>query len=324
MTRDQIKDGLNTTAHKFKKQLLDLDYIGFDEIKQIATGLGGMTDKQTLPQLGFDSKIKPYENKGFDNPGKLSGRTLEVFLGSAMEKLDPNILNKTHYGSTNTRGEKIPDSVIHLAILKQKQGSIVEDIVMNFFCAKRNASGVGAVALFNGLDTIIEEELKKTGDELVISNELKNIVDIPKLTRDNCGEELRKYYRGLHPVMKNKRVTMYVPYEIWEMYCDWYKDEYTGSTPKDKFEQIVLEGTGGKCVLKPCVSKTGCKFIQISTKANLYYGYGKSEGAGQIEVRRGDDPHLLQFISDMYFGTQWASVDPRALKIGKLAADQWA
>ena len=69
----------------------------------------------------------------------------------------------------------------------------------------------------------------------------------------------------------------------------------------------------------PLISKAGSKYIHLSTKGNMLYGYGSGLADEKVEIEK-YHPFLVSYVATMYFGTQFESISPEALFVAKLSA----
>ena len=79
-----------------------------------------------------------------------------------------------------------------------------------------------------------------------------------------------------------------------------------------------MEGSQGRLKLVPLANKADSKFIHISTKKNMLYGYDNMSDVESIEVER-FAPFVLTYVATVFFGVQFESIDKSCLKVVELA-----
>ena len=103
---------------------------------------------------------------------------------------------------------------------------------------------------------------------------------------------------------------------------DAYRDDYlatTGHTPiYNKFNQNTILGFDN-IKMVPLAAKRGSNFIQLSRRSNMLIGVNqKSDPKETIAVEK-HHPFKLDFVSTLWFGTDYESIAPENLLVGKLA-----
>ena len=306
---------LNKSAQKYKKQLLMLPSIGLTELIPYMTGYPGVTYKQTVGALLANSQLRPYtgDNNEVDTT-ELKERTLETFLGSVVELFDPNALRQTVYAQLIANAGKVSDKEFAKAQLMAIMDSVMSYLGSAAWGASRNDEGTTTMELFNGFDTIAATEITAETITAAIGNLYQQTAAIDNT---NAYDALRTIYKNASPELKKKKVNMFMDPDIKTAYEEDYLT-VVGSAPyNNKFGQDTLQGSGGLWKLVPMVGKAGSDYITCSTKRNMIYGYGNGVAKENIEVRRGDNAFKLQFILAMFFGTQFATIDPKELLISK-------
>jgi len=226
-------------------------------------------------------------------------------------------LRKSLYGSAITKGEALKNVEINQAVLTLMIRKISGGLNKSIFNAVRNSSGITTATLFNGLDTITAADI--TAAKIAVAK--KNLFEFADaITSVNAVELLKQYYRAASDELKDEKVKMIVPRTIYDAYVDDYQNTVSGVVYNTSFEKRFLEGSDNNCELVPLVGKKDAPYIQITPKSNMLVGVNQAGEEENIEVRRGDNPFKLQFITTMFFGTQFETVSPEKLLVGKLFA----
>ena len=95
----------------------------------------------------------------------------------------------------------------------------------------------------------------------------------------------------------------------------------TGVIPYNtKYNQPTVEGSNGKLIFCPLSNKTDSKYIHISPKISMLYGYDQMGDVESVDVEK-FEPFVLSYIATMFFGVQFESLDKRRLKVVELASE---
>lgn len=313
---------LNTAAQKYRKELLIMAVIGLQNSLQHLTLRTGIRYKETVGELSGPVELMPYtgelENDGYEEDGiTIDGRDLETYLGQAVKYFDPNVLVKTLYGSAITKGEALKNVPITKAVLTLMMRKISGGLNKALFTGVRNASGKTTATLFNGFDTITATDI--TGGKIATGK--SNLYEFTEaITAVNAVDQLKALYRAASDELQDEPTKLFISRAIYNHYVDDYQNT-VGATPYNKqFEKTFLEGSDNSCELVPLIGKKNTDYIHLSTKGNMLVGVNQTGEEEMIEVRRGDNPFKLQFVTTMFFGTQFETVSSEKLLVGKLAA----
>ena len=313
---------LNTAAQKYRKELLIMAVIGLGMSLKHMTLRTGIRYKETVGELDGPVELMPYTgellNDGYEEDGiAIAGRDLETFLGQAVKYFDPNTLVSSLYGSAVTKGDALKDVPIAKAVLTLMMRKISGGLNKSLFSAVRNGAGKTTATLYNGFDTIAAAE--ETAAKLTVA--LGNRYDFAAaITAANAVDSLKAYYRAASDELKEENSKMYLPWAVYNAYNDDYQ-QTVGSIPYNKeFQKTFLEGSDNRCELVPLIGKKDAPYMQLSTKGNMLVGVNQVGEEEKIEVRRGDNPFKLQFVTTMFFGTQFETISKEKLLVGKFFA----
>lgn len=310
---------LNKAAQKFRKELLIMAVLGLQGTLQHMTLRTGVRYKETVGELSGPVELMPYSgellNDDYEEDGiVIAGRDLETYLGQAVKLFDPNTLISSLYGAAVTKGSGLENLDINKAVLTLMMRKISGGLNKSIFNGVRNAAGKTTSTLFNGFDKIALTEV--TAGNITVAK--GNRYDFAAaITANNAVDSLKAAYRACSDELKAEMTKMIIPQAIYDAYVDDYQTT-VGSVPyNQQFEKTFLEGSDRRCELVPLVGKKDAPYLQITTKENMLVGVNQVGEEEQIEVRRGDNPFKLQFITTMFFGTQFESLSPERLMVGK-------
>ncbi len=310
---------LNKAAQLYRKELLIMAVIGLEQTLQHMTLRTGVRYKETVGELSGPVELMPYTGDldDADDNMVVDGRDLETYLGQAIKLFDPNTLVSSLYGAAVTKGDALKNVPITQAVLTLMISKISEGLNKSIFSAVRNSSGKVTGTLFNGFDTIAAADIASSK----ITTAIGNLYEFGQaISGSNAVDLLKSYYRAASDELKDVPTKLMIPRTVYDNYCDDYQT-VVGAAPYNKeFKKTFLEGSDNLCELVPLVGKKLAPYLQLTTKGNMLVGVNQQGEEEQIEVRRGDNPFKLQFVTTMFFGTQFETVSPQRLLIGKLAA----
>lgn len=306
---------LQKSALQYRKELLLLAILGLEKILPYFTLRTGIRYKEVVGTMDGPFELRPYTGqKNATSDLEITGRELETFLGSCVKEFDPNDLVQTIYGSGITSGKGLEGVDINKKVNGLMMKRLSESIAKSLFKAKRNPAGTKTVDLFNGIDTITANEIAANNIS-VAKNNLYELTDAIDST--NAVDVLKTLYRAASEELKEESVNLYVPRAVYDAYCDDYK-QTTGNIAYNKqFNQTFVEGSNDQCTIVPLSAKKDSPFLHLTPKSNMLIGCYQMGDFEKIEVRRGDNPFLLQFVTTMFLGTNMESIHSTRLLVAK-------
>lgn len=307
---------LQKSALQYRKQLLLLAVLGLDKILPYFTLRTGIRYKEVVGTLDGPFELRPYTGqKNADSDLKITGREIETFLGSCVKEFDPNELVQTIYGSGITSGKGLEGVDINKQVNALMMKRLSESIAKNIFKATRKSDGTKTIDLFNGIDTITSKEVTEGN----ISTGNGNLIELPSIIdKTTALDTLKDLYHSLSDELQEEKVNMYVPRSVYNAYCEDYKTTTGSIAYNTQYNQVFVEGSSNMCTIVPLSAKKDSSFIHVTPKSNMLIGCYQIGDFEKIEVRRGDNPFLLQFIATMFMGTQMESIDKTRLMVAKL------
>lgn len=309
---------LATSADKYRKELLMMPIIALEKSTQHMTVRMGIQGKEYVGELDGEGELGPYDaDRVDDDDAPIVGRELETFFGSVIKKFDPNKVLGSIYGSMINSGEALKGVPITAQMVAFLMKSISKNLNKNLFSAVRNAAGTKTKDLFNGFDTIAQTEI--TAGK--ITTALGNLYNFPAvIDKTNAVDALKAYYWASADELQEEELTkMFIPRDIFNAYNEDYQS-VVGAAPYNKqYKKTLLEGSSESCELVPLASKKGSQFIQLTTRGNMLVGVDQMSNKEKINVDRFES-FRLTLSAAMFFGTQYESISPERLLIGKLAA----
>lgn len=306
------------SAVKYRSQLLMAPVIGAKSTLQHMTGRPGVRGRDTVGEIFGDAQIGPYSSTRKDESDlTVKVRTLETFLGSLMKDFDPNQVWQTVLGSLVTKGEALKNVDIARQVLMFITLRLGKNLAPAVWNAKRNDAGTKTVDLFNGFDTIAQTEIASGGLSAAKGNYIK-ITEV--IDKTNAVDQLKAIYQGASEELQGQKVKMFITPNLYNAYTEDYQSTVGAVPYNTQYEKTFLEGSQNKCELVPLASKAGSKYIQLTPKSNMLYGYGNGGDQEKVLVEK-HHPLLLTYVATMFFGCQYESISPEVLRVAELATE---
>lgn len=304
-------------ATKWRPDLLMLPIIGCQETLQYMTARPGIRYKEQVGAISGDAQFGPYDpSRSTDFNLKVDFRTLETYFGSVVANFEPNSAISTllgQVGATKGDGQMTTPTAYHvLALIAQGLSKHLNEAI---WAGKRNASGNTTLELFDGFDTITENEIaagaisKEEGNYLKLTDEITtaNAVDIAK-----------EILFGLDPQLRSQDLYMFCTQDFADKYNEAYLMSHAGIPYNSSYEHNTVEGSNNRLHIVPLYNKEKSKFIHICPKSNMLVGFDQMGDKENVLVEK-YHPFYLSFIATMFFGVQFESIDPRRFKCIELA-----
>jgi len=305
---------LQDTAIQYQKELLWLPLIGLED---------SMKYLNLVPNIQNERKITTFERtNGILKPhtgavnkqeevGKTVTRTLKVYPGDVVVEDFPENYRTVAYGPDVLLGKN--QSKKHpweLVMLRAIMESVSEDLNLSLFCGQRDDLILDAYHVFDGFDKIIDDEL----DDGNISQALGNLYPYSfTLGNGDPLEYLLTMWKSAPLELRRKKTIMYVSQALFDEYNNYFLNEMGAmldifNRTIDKKDYTLLLGTEGRCTLAPMIGKQGSNRVLLTDYSNLEVGVDQTSDQEFIEVRRVDNPFVVQFVVKLVFGVQMQSL----------------
>jgi len=241
-----------------------------------------------------------------------------VFLGDTVKEFDPHAI----LGSLYTERTITPADQMKLArqVAMMMAGKVGEALRAAIFIAERDAAGNSTVDLFNGFSTLAAAAI--TAEKITVAK--KNLTDLSltPITGANVGDLLKAAYRALPVQLKsNRNLKLYLPTSILELYEDWFQVEFGHAPWNDGFHHKTLIGSDKKCQFVDLDNMEGQDFMYFSIKENFLVGVDQMGDKETVEIRRPDNPKMVQFFMKAHFGTGFDTLDHRFMNVVKFTTE---
>ena len=295
----------------YRKDLLMLPIIGIQESLQYMTGRPGIRYKEEVASISGDAQFAPYKpSRSQDFNLNLDFRTLETYLGSVVAKFEPNSAISTLLGTGATKGDDQMNTPTARHVLALIAKGLSEHLNDALWSGKRNPGGDTTADLFDGFDTITEQEIAAGK----ISAELGNYMKIDEaITSANAVDVAKSILFSLDPRLRKEELYMFCSQDFADKYNEGYMMTHGGISYNTQYDQTSVEGSSGRLKLVPLYNKMDSKFIHVCPKSNMLVGYDQMGDVENILVKE-YEPFILSYIATMFFGVQFESIDKRRFK----------
>lgn len=312
---------LQETGHKYREDFLRLPLIGLESSTKFMTTRFGIRYKETVYSPDFKAELQAYKNAVRQKVrGDFKPRTISTEFGACFFDFDPNQIIRSLWGHAaaqagqgkqNTPGAR----EVIAAVIK----NISAGLNLHLFDAKQDDNQNTTATLFNGFDTITDEEIK--AGNISVAN--KNLVVLKeKITAQNADQIFKSIMRQATDELRSQACNMFMARSLVDDYNENYLMTHTGINYNTQYNQPVLEGSDGLFTFAPVIGKRGSKYIHITPKENIIIGCDQMSDVERVEINK-YEPKLLTGELYMFFGTQFESIDPRRMITVKLVDDQW-
>jgi hypothetical protein len=310
-------ESLQDTAIQYQKELLWLPLIGLEDSLKYLTLVPNIQNERKITTFERTNGIlKPHTGSVNlqEDLGKTVTRTLKVYPGDVVVEDFPENYRTVAYGPDVLLGKN--QSKKHpweLVMLRAIMESVSEDLNLSLFCGQRSDEMLDAYHVFDGFDTIINNEL----DDLMISPALGNMYDDSWNGSESLVQYLNQMWRAAPLELKRRKTIMYVSQGLFEQYNLELGSEMgmfiygLNGFGIDRPAETKLWGSEGRCTLAPMIGKQESTRVLMTDPGNLEVGVDQTSDQEFIEVRRVDNPFVVQFVVKLVFGVQVQSLNKK-------------
>lgn len=300
-------------ARSNKMSLLLLPLMAAQDTLKYMTGMPHARMVIPLGSVESTAQFAPFKaGRGSAGATDLKVRELKTYLGNVCEDFVPNDYVQTLLGGDaailGDGQAKAPTAKMVLACVAKSLGHKLNEVI---FTAKRNADGDTTADLFDGFTTIAEREI--AAGNISVDNGNLQVLD-EAISEANACDVLKAIERGANPILRSQNKFLYCAPEIADAYNDNYLLTHSGIVYNKEFDQPYIEGSGHKTTIVPLATLAGSKYMFLTPKFNMVYGYDNTADETNIEVLR-KNHWTLSMGAAMFFGTEFRTIDPRYFKV---------
>lgn len=309
-----LASALVHSNHRFRKECMLIVMAAVEEVTKHMRVINGLKGKETEATIVPQAKFRPYHSeKVVGGTGSLTARTLETFPLEILEEFDPENLYTTIFGIP-VDAEKINLDIVR-RILTEEMKNASRNLCDLIFKGVRLASGTGALDGFNGFDTIIATEI--TAGNIALS--AGNFTNLGEVNATNIGDVWKRMYRKLDENLRGgatKKLVLVCSFTEYDMYKNWYAQQFGMGNFAGTPEQTYLDGTANKVQIVPLPGMDGVSHCFITTQENMKVGFDVLSNATKFDVRVPDNPNVVQMHAKIYMGVDFANIDKEFLMVG--------
>ena len=311
-----ITQSLIDAGTQYRKDLLTMPVAVLADVLQFMSIRTGIQGKIIGGALSTDAQLRPYRTeKGASDNTAIVPFEWETYLGDVVKEFDPNKILGTLY--TERTNKKPTEREIARLVALEMSKKVGEALYDSMFIAVRNAAGETTVDLYDGFSTLAAKAVV-AGTLSAAKKNFQNLIATP-ISALNVGDILKTAYRAIDKLLKKKKVNLYLPASILDLYEDWFQVEHGHAPWNTRFEQMTLVGSRGKCTFVPLDNMEDQAYMFFTTRDNLLVGVDQESDKEEVEIRRCDNPKLVQFFMMAYFGVGFETLDKSAINVVKFA-----
>lgn len=299
------------SAHRYRKDVMTMVLASVEDITAHMKTVEKLKGKETQASIVPQAHFRPYSSeKKVTGTAGITARTLETFALEILEEFDPEELYKTVFGQP-VDVEKINLDIVRRLITEEMKNAC-RGLCDAIFVGVRNATGTNNLDCFDGFDTIIASE--KAAGNISFTN--GNFMALGEESEYNIGDLWGRAYSMLDESLKGdskKKLKLFCSFKEKEMYNNWYAMKFGHGNFAGVPDQKYLHGTDNKVEIVALPGMGASKHFFISTEDNVKVGYDVSPKSAKYEVRRCDNPNLVQFHVVIYFGVDFANIEKQYL-----------
>lgn len=299
------------SALRYRKDVMTMVLASLEEVTAHMRTVEKLKGKETQASIVPQAHFRPYSSeKIVSGTAGITARTLETFPLEILEEFDPEELYKTIFGQP-VDADKINLDIVRRLIVEEMKNAC-RGLCDAVFTGKRNATGTANADCIDGFDTIIADE--KAAGNISFAN--GNFVTLGNVSEYNIGDRWELMYSLIDESLRGdskKKLKLFCSFKEKEMYNNWYANKFGHGNFAGVPNQQYLHGTDNKVeiVALPGMGNAGHCFI--TTHDNVKVGYDVSPSSAKYEVRRPDNPNLVQFHVVIYLGVDFANIDKQYL-----------
>lgn len=308
-----LATSLVNSGQRFRKECLTMVPASIEEVTKHMRLITGLKGKETEATIVPAAHFRPYSSaKVVTGTGSLTARTLETFPLEILEEFDPEELYKTVWGQP-VEADKINLDIVKRLLVEEMKNACrgLCDVI---FTGVRNASGTSNTSCFDGFDTIIAAE--KSKETPTISRTLGNFMTLGEVNTSNIGDKWAQMYSRLDEKLRGdsrKKLKLICSFREKEMYDAWYANEFGHGNFAGVPSQQYLHGTDQKVEIVALPGMNAASHVFITTQENMKVGVNVAPNVAKFEVRRPDNPNVVQFHVVVYMGVDFANVSKEFL-----------
>lgn len=305
-------DDFKEAARIYRKDFLRLPILSLNDDLKFMTPRMGVRYSEVVMQPDLEADFVPYKRRRREfRDLNIIMRELRTYFGALDYDFEPNSAIQTILGhrASQAAGQPLastPTAREVLALVAKKAGY---NLKYALFSATRDADGNSSLDLFDGFDTIANEEVQKGN----ISAAKKNYFRLSaKPDATNAVAMAKDILHAMSPELRAQECFIFCTQDFVDAYNENYLATHPAVPYNTKYNQTSVEGSNGMLTFVPLLGKQDSPYMQVTPKANMLVGMDQMSDLESVRI--GDyDPNLITLSMRMFFGVQYESIDPRRL-----------
>ena len=310
---------LTTTFQTYREQLIIQPMLAMSTALQHMSVRTGIRYRETVSEMSGKFQLGNYKKDKLGSGNvSVEGRVFETFFGNCIEPIDPNAIYQTIWGSNITKGDGLKNVPIVLAVCAYIMAQLGENLYLNLWTAKHDGTKFDETAsFFNGLKTIIDKDIAGTNDSATvkISADLGNLMtSTDSISKDNAEDVIKNFFWSRNEILRGQQLKYFMSDLTYHYYTEAYQMNH-GSLPYNQtYDKRTLEGASN-VELVP-LSNVPADFLLLTPKSNIYCLYNQQTDDEKYICEKSLNNHYdVDFIANMFFGTQFESVSNKVFSV---------
>lgn len=306
-------------ARQYRSELLRLPILSLDEELSVMTLRPGIRHSEVVGSSNIDVELQPYVRNAVQDANlNLVHRELHTYFGTVNAEFEPNAEISTLLGhrASQASGDALATTPQAHEVIAGVPKSIGRKLKTALFTAVRNPKGKKTTDLFNGFDTIAQEEITAGNIADSVGNYLKLSAVPDKLNATDIAQEILD---SMSPELRGTQCNLYCDQKFYDAYVRAYKMESGGIAYNTSYDQTYVEGSRNLLRIVPLVGKAGSRFIQVCPASNMLVGCDQLSDKEQVRIGN-YSPDTFMVMMRMFFGAQYESIDPRRFLLAEIPA----
>lgn len=310
---------LTTTFQTYREQLIIQPMLAMSTALQHMSVRTGIRYRETVSEMSGKFQLGNYKKDKLGSGNvSVEGRVFETFFGNCIEPIDPNAIYQTIWGSNITKGDGLKNVPIVLAVCAYIMAQLGENLYLNLWTAKHDGTKFDETAsFFNGLKTIIDNDIAGTNDSATvkISADLGNLMtSTDSISEDNAEDVIKNFFWSRNEILRGQQLKYFMSDLTYHYYTEAYQMNH-GSLPYNQtYDKRTLEGASN-VELVP-LSNVPADFLLLTPKSNIYCLYNQQTDDEKYICEKSLNNHYdVDFIANMFFGTQFESVSNKVFSV---------
>lgn len=310
---------LTTTFQTYREQLIIQPMLAMSTALQHMSVRTGIRYRETVSEMSGKFQLGNYKKDKLGSGNvSVEGRVFETLFGNCIEPIDPNAIYQTIWGSNITKGDGLKNVPIVLAVCAYIMAQLGENLYLNLWTAKHDGTKFDETAsFFNGLKTIIDNDIAGTNDSATvkISADLGNLMtSTDSISKDNAEDVIKNFFWSRNEILRGQQLKYFMSDLTYHYYTEAYQMNH-GSLPYNQtYDKRTLEGASN-VELVP-LSNVPADFLLLTPKSNIYCLYNQQTDDEKYICEKSLNNHYdVDFIANMFFGTQFESVSNKVFSV---------